>query len=258
MKLIALTLLTAALWAQEATPPPKPAPSPATSPRPVTRVMEFILDDGLKMQQIAALFAHRLHRIQVEPAVGLLVMTGSEADVNEVEAAIKRYYKPKPLEAGISGPANRNFEIILHVLYAKSEGNEVSVSASMQPVVQQLKLLTNLTSFRSIETQVLRVRSGEKIESNAILQWPEALERSSPQYQFRTTVRPKGVLIQCDNLHFSARTPYATGPDSFQYRETGFSTSVDLKPGQATVIGKSNASPKDGAIIAVLTAKFVD
>jgi hypothetical protein len=90
------------------------------------------------------------------------------------------------------------------------------------------------------------------------LQWPEAFDRSTPSYQFTSTVRPKGVLIQCDNFSFNARTPYATGPDSFQYRETGFFTSVDVKPGQATVIGKSNASPKDGALILVLTAKLVD
>jgi len=258
MKLIALTLFAAALWGQEAK--PMPSLSLATPPpRMTTRVMEFILDDGEKMQKIAQLFAHRLHRIQVEPSVGLVVMTGTEADVLEVESAIKRYYKPKPLEAGISGPPNRNFELVLQVLHASSTGTQTEVPTALQPVVQQLKQLTNLTSFRTVESEVIRIRSGERFETTGILQWPGVPDPAIPVYQFRTTVQPKGVLIQCDRLVFSARIPVPSGPNNqVQFGEIVIQTAVDLKPGQATIIGKASASSKDGALILVLTAKLVD
>lgn len=254
MKLLTLLTIAFAAFAQEAT-----APKPTPAPRVVSRVIEFVLDDGEKMQKIAGLFAHRLNRIIVEPSVGLLVMTGNEADVNEVEAAIKRYYKPKPLEPGFAGPPNRNFEINLQVLHASSEGNLEAVPATLLPVVQQLKQVTRLTSFRVIESQILRVRSGEEVEATGVLQWPGVPEKVSPMYQLRGVVKPKGVLIQCDKLRFGARIPYLSGaPDSYQFQELLISTSVDLKPNQLTVIGKANASVKDGALILVLTAKLAD
>ncbi len=249
MKLIPLLVLTSLGWAQEA---------PAVAPRPVTRVFEFVLDDAEKIQRLAELFGNRLQRAKVDPALGLVVLTGAEADVVEAEAAIKRYYKPKALEAAISGPPNRNFELVLHVLHARQEGTESLAPPSLQPVIQQLKQLTNLTSFRTVESQVLRVRSGEKAEVTGVLQSAEYPEKVASQYQFRIAVRPSGVKIRCDDLRFSARLPYAVGPDLHQFRELLFFTAVDLKPGQATVIGKANASAKDGAIILVLTANFVD
>ncbi len=254
MKLLSLAFVAIAAFSQEAAPQPKAAPAP----KRVTRVMEFILDDGEKMRKIAELFAHRLQRIQVEPSVGLLVMTGWEEDVTEVEAAIKRYYKPKPMEAGISGPPNRNFELVLHILQGTSGEALSDVPSSLQATVQQIKQVTNLSSFRAIESQVLRIRSGEKLFTNGVLLWPNVPLDSSPGYEFEAGVRPRGVYIQCDPLRFRARIPFVTAGGKFQYTDVAIQTAVDLKPGQATVIGKTNASLKDGSIILVLAAKFAD
>ncbi len=253
MKILILALFVISAFAQDA-----PVEKPADSTRIVTRVIEFILDDGEKMQKLAGMFAHRVHRINVEPSVGLVVITGREQDVIEVERAILRFYKPKPLEAGISGPANRNFELVLQVLYAKAEGSENSVPAGMQAVVQQLKQVTNLTSFRSIESQVIRIRNGEKVQTLGMLQWPDTPDRSTATYQFQATVKIKGLVIQCDELRYVARIPYVTAPEQYAFRDINIFTAVDLKPGQATVIGKANASAKDGAIVLVLTARLVD
>jgi hypothetical protein len=254
MKLLTLAFVTFVAFAQEPAPQAKSAPAP----KRVTRVMEFILDDGEKMRKIAELFAHRLQRIQVEPSVGLLVMTGWEEDVNEVEAAIKRYYKPKPMEAGIGGPPNRNFELVLHILQATSDGVQSDVPSSLQPSVQQLRQLTNLTSFRAIESQIVRIRSGEKLVATGILRWPNAPVDSSPNYEFEAVVKPRGVYIQCDQLKFRARIPFLNSNAKFQYTDVAIQTAVDLKPGQATIIGKTNASLKDGSVMLVLTAKLVD
>jgi hypothetical protein len=102
------------------------------------------------------------------------------------------------------------------------------------------------------------VRSGERFETSGVLQWPDVPEKSSPTYRFLSTVRPMGVKIQCDQLGFFASLPFATSADSFQTRDLKIVTSVDLKPGQATVIGKTNAANKDGSLVLVLSANFVD
>lgn len=256
MKLITLTLLAAALWAQEATPPP-PAANPT---RPVTRVIEFILDDGEKMQKLAQLFAHKLNRIQVEPALGLVVLTGPQAEVTEVEAAIKRYYKPKPLEAGFGGPPNRNFELTFHVLQGRNEGNEnAGIPTALGPAIQQLRAVSNLTSFRSLESQILRVRDGEKIGVTGLLNFSPSGESDSPRYDLSGKVHSKGAMIQVDDFRFQTRIlAPSSSPANRNYYEVAIYSSIDLKPGQVTVIGKTNASPKDGALILVLTAKLVD
>lgn len=255
MKLIALTLLTAALWAQEAAPPP----AAANPTRPVTRVIEFILDDGEKMQKLAQLFAHKLNRVQVEPALGLVVLTGPPTEVNEVEAAIRRYYKPKPMEAGISGPPNRNYELTLHVLQGQSDGNEaIGIPASLSPVVQQLKSVSTLTSFRALESQLIKVRDNQKIGTTGVLAFSQ-LNDEAARYEISGIVRSKGVMIQIDNLAFTARVPTVTvAANNTRFHDVAIFSSLDLKPGQATVIGKANAGPKSGALILILTAKLVD
>ncbi|MDX2268673.1 MAG: hypothetical protein NW208_11250 [Bryobacter sp.] len=242
MKLLTFFLLAASMFAQE----------------PVTRVFEFILDDGEKMQKLSALFAHKLARIQVEPALGLVVMTGSEAQVTEVEALLKKYYKPKALEAGISGPPNRNIELVTQILYARSEGSDSTYPATLQPIVQQLKQLTLLNSFNVVETQVVQLRNGTNFELRGTMQLPGIPESAATSYGYSGAMRISGTKIQGDKIRFSGRVPYRVGEGQYQFMEVALVTSFDLKPGQSTVIGKTNASTKDGSIILILTARLVD
>jgi hypothetical protein len=247
MKLLIIFLLAIAAVAQEATPKAKR----------VDRIVEFVPDGTDQMHRLANLFGSSV-AVKVEPTLGLVMLSGTEDQVEEAMKAILKYYKAKPGQAAPAGPG-RGIELTLHILQGKSEGNDMSgVPAALNPVIQQMKQVTNLTSFRSLETQIMRVRDGEKVETTGVLVWADVPDKALPVYQFRALVRAKGPVIQCDNLGFGGRVPYLTGGENYQYREVGVSTSLDVKPGQWTVIGKTNASAKEGAIILVLSAKFVD
>jgi hypothetical protein len=268
MKLILFTFCALAAIAQQAAEPkpePRPEPKPAAnaSPAPaagtrVTRVFEFVPDDAEQMQKLSQLVAASLARIHLEPALGLVAMTGSEEAVTEAERLLKQYYKSKPMQPGTSGIANRNVELVTQILYARTEGNENSYPASLQPVVQQLKQVTRLNSFSVVETQVARVRIGSEFNVSGTVQWPGNPESVPQTYQYKGLLKIAGAKIQIDQLRFGSRVPFRVGESQYQFMEVGLNTFVDLQPGQATVVGKTNASTKDGSIILVLTARLVD
>ncbi|GAB4364894.1 MAG: hypothetical protein OHK0021_08650 [Bryobacter sp.] len=242
MKLLTFFLLAASMFAQE----------------PVTRVFEFLPEDGEKMQKISAMFSNNSRRVLVEPALGLIVMTGPEAQVAEVETFLKKFYKPKALEGGISVSPNRNIELVTQILYARSEGNESNYPATLQPIVQQLKQLTQLNSFNVVETQVVRLRNGTNFELRGTMHLPGIPEMAATSYGYSGTMQISGAKVQGDKIRFSGRVPYRVGEGQYQFMEVALVTSFDLKPGQSTVIGKTNASTKDGSIILILTARLVD
>ena len=160
----------------------------------------------------------------VEPSLKLIDIWnehGNKEKLDEAEQLIRRYYKPK-----ISPARDKNVEVTLYVLNGKQGTAEPSDAPSqLAPVLQQIKQSTGLGTFKILEIQILRVREGNRVEASGVFAWPDINESASLQYQFR---------------------------------EVGINSSFDLKPNQIIVVGKSNASSKDGVIILVLSAKIVD
>jgi len=221
----------------------------------VHRIIEYTVDGTDHVQRLTALIQIPGVKVIADPVLGLVsIWAENEEKAGAAEAQFRKFFKPK---APIS--TERNVEVSLHVLYAKQEGNEMTeVPAILQPVVQQLKQVTLLSSFRSVETQILRIRSGKRIESSGVLTWSDVPDNVTPLLQFKAEVNATGTQIFLENLNFGVRVPNKVGENQFQYREVGITTSLDLKPGQLVVVGKTNVSPKEGALVLVLSAKLVD
>jgi hypothetical protein len=221
----------------------------------VTRIFEYEKDGTDQVHRLIPLMQTPGLKIQVDPVLGLVsIFTDSEEKAAAAEQTFRKHYKAKALVV-----ADRNVELTLHVLYAKAGSKEPSETVpALTPVIQQLKQATTLSTFRSVETQIVRVRSGKKVESSGVLNWTETPDNSSPTYQFQSKVSVDGNSIKLDELKFGVRVPFKVGENMFQFREVGITSTFDVKPGQLVVVGKTNTSGSDGALILVLTAKLVD
>jgi len=223
----------------------------------INRIIEFEPDGSDQIKNFEKLLGPSSVGFVVEPSLKLINIWTDAANkekLDEAEQLIRRYYKPK-----ISPARDKNVEVTLYVLNGKQGTAEPSDAPSqLAPVLQQIKQSTGLGTFKILEIQILRVREGNRVEASGVFAWPDTNESASPQYQFKADVAIANTNIQLNALKFGCRMPIKHSENQYQFREVGINSSFDLKPNQIIVVGKSNASSKDGAIILVLSAKIVD
>jgi hypothetical protein len=221
-----------------------------------SRIIEYEpdgTDQAIRFEKIFQLSNVFYHHDPVLKIVTFYADTKEKLD--ESEALFRRYYKPRQTNAA----ADRNIEITLNILHGKSGPAEKGdAPASLNAVIQQLKQVTNLTTFNNLETQILRVRDGKRIESSGVLVWQEVPESAAPNYNLRADLSLTGQSIKLNDARVGVRMPYKVGDNQYQFREVGINTSLDMKSGQQVVVGKTNASSKDGALIFVISARIVD
>ncbi len=240
MKLIAALILPALLFAQ---------------PTKVTRMIEYEPDGTDQMRKFEPLLVHLNVAMRTEPLVRLVSLQGPDKDsVDEAERIIRRYYKPKVAK----NEPDRNVELTLRILQGRNSPDPSDIPITLASVVTQLKQASQLTSFRLLESQILRIRDGAKVGANGVISWMDVPELVSPTYTFSSMVRLSGNTVQLDDLHFNIRMPVKGANENYSFRDVGISSTLDLTPVQQVVVGKTNASAKDGAIILVLSARIVD
>ena len=224
----------------------------------VNRIIEYEPDGTGQVHRFEKLLGPSNVGFFAEPTLKLINIWGqSKESVDEAEQLIRRYYKPKP--AVPEAIRDRNVEITLHILLGKSGSAEPNdAPPALNAVIAQLKQATTLTSFRNLETQILRVRDGKRVESSGVLNWADVPDAYAPLYQFSANVSVPGANIRLEDLKFGSRVPYKAGEAQYNFREVGVSSSFDVKPGQQVVVGKTNATGKDGALILVLAARIVE
>lgn len=222
-----------------------------------SRVLEYEPDGTDQAQRFSQMFQPTNVLYQFDPVLKIVLLQAETKEkLDEAEQLFRRYYKPRP--AG-NNP-DRNVEIILHILHGKSGPAEKGdAPASLNAVIEQLKQVTNLTTFNNVETQLLRVRDGKTVESSGVLAWQEVPENAYPTYNLSSGLSITGQSIRLNKLGVGVRMPYKTGEgNQYQFREVGINTSFDMKSGQQVVVGKTNTSSKDGALIFVISARIVD
>ena len=222
----------------------------------ISRTLEYEPDGTDQAERFYKVFQPNNVGYHFDPVLKIVTLYAETKEkLDESEAVFRRYYKPRP---AVTIP-DRNVEITLNILHGKSGPAEKGdAPASLNAVIQQLKQVTNLTTFNNLETQILRVRDGKKVESSGVLVWQEVPESAAPNYNLRADLSLTGQSIKFNDVRVGVRMPYKTGENLFQFREVGINTSLDMKSGQQVVVGKTNASSKDGALIFVISARIVD
>ncbi len=221
----------------------------------VNRVVEFTPDGTDTVNRLIATLQISDVSMKADTTLGLLnIVAKEEAKLDQAEALFRKYYKPRPVQK----PVERNIELNVTMILGKTAAGTTEVSPAMAPVVQQLKQATTLKTFTEVESQVVRTRSGQKVETAGQMLWEQLPNNAAPVYQMAADVYATPTTIQVQNLRFGARIPYKHSESTVLNREMSIGSSFDLKPGQTVVVGKSNVSSQDGALILVVTARLVD
>ena len=222
--------------------PPTPPPPTALIPGEVIRVIEVKSGANGVYQSLKTIF----------PGISLVnenrvLVRGTVSVVDMIEEAIKKLDTP-------TAEATQNVELTLQILQGSAEGAGGPVPGDLDATIKQLRSLFGFKSFKLLDTQIIRTRSGRAGELGG------ALPGSTRTFflYVTPTVNPPAApntakTIHLAQLRFTFRTPKLT--DATQFDQWTINTDLDAKEGQKTVVGKSNIPGTEDAIILVLTPK---
>jgi hypothetical protein len=166
-------------------------------------------------------------------------------------------------------------EVQLHLIVARkiSDGDEEKLPAGFDSVVKQLKSTFTFKSYRLATTLLNRVKNGGRLS----LRWvgspllaPSAATAATPGFnefnvqQVKLSQDEDGRdVVQMSNFNFGARIPIqissiaSTGNSVpvVQYEQTGITTDISMREGEATIVGTLNVGPSGDALIIVVSAK---
>lgn len=187
-----------------------------------------------------------------EPRAKYVTLSGPAELVQSIEDAIKKI--------DVAPALVKNIETTFHILLAGQSGEQGAVPKELDGVVQQLRGVFGLKSFRLLETAVIRGRDGS--ETSGAMSSPTKQETPARYYiRFaRTQVSgdEKAPRVRFDALQFSAYIQYtASNGQSFD-REATIKTDIDVGAGQKVVVGKTKVDATSQAIFLVVTARVVD
>lgn len=192
-------------------------------------------------------------RISSYAQTRMLTITGAPAVVSLLEATVKKI--------DVAPEVQRNVEATFYMILAAPQGESGSIPAELSGVVQQLRSVFGLKSFRVLETAVVRGREGRRLETNGLMAPVSKLDANA-YYTIQVSnmaisTTDKGSTIRLDGLRFNAKLP--TGNSThLQYSDAGFNTEIDIREGQKVVVGKSSIDTASQSIFLVVTAKVVD
>jgi hypothetical protein len=209
------------------------------------RIFEIKYADAAQLQRALAVF-----RGEIKFAGGrLLTVSAPKEIMPAIEDAIKRLDVPSP---------SKNAELTAFVLMASNEPNaDTAVTASLQPVISQLKSVLSYKSFQLLDTLIARGSDGHNINLRGVL----TIAGSPMPTNYTMTGsfaiddrNDKAPLLQVKNMRFGLKVPIENLGGGFSYQDIGVDTDVDIPRGQQVVVGKATYGMK--AFILVMTAKF--
>jgi hypothetical protein len=140
---------------------------------------------------------------------------------------------------------------------AQQEGS-ATVPADLEATVRQLRTLFPYKSYRVLDTEVLRGRDGRAVEASGTLPGGDNIFQIKYTPRVNSGAAPRSV--RTERFEFSLRTKIYTdaAKTQYQYQPTGIITELDVREGQKTVVGKSNLSGTEDAIILVISPKVIE
>jgi hypothetical protein len=173
-----------------------------------------------------------------------------------IEDAIKKLDVAPP-----PGPEARpapNVELTVQLLQGSAaDGQNGPIPADLESTVRQLRGLFTYKSYKLLDTQIFRARSGNLIETAGNIPGTQLSTFQFSAQPFVTAgTAPRSIRLARLRMSVNQPAPDATRP-------TGpFSTQIsgefDAKEGQKTVVGKANLVNSEDAIILVITPKIIE
>lgn len=237
MKKLCVLFFVGALLAlgqqQEAKPEPKPPEAQA--------VIQLKYGDA---NQIASLLDFPGITIHPNSSLHAIAIAGSKESVAALTEEIRKLDVPQ-----------KNVELTVYMILASSKTDGEPENPELAPVFKQLRGLFAYKSYRLIDSLMLRGRDGERNgQSQGSVEIPTSSGSARAPYRFRyfaLTVNSAGSAssVRIENLDFLLNGTGVNGD---------INTDIDVGEGQKVVVGKSNFTGGDDAIILVITAKILD
>ncbi len=210
--------------------------------------LKYIFPDSV--MPIVATFGRGNVVANQEPRARYVTISGPAELITSIEDAIRKIDVPPP--------PTKNIESTFHILLAGGQAGDVP--KELDGVVQQLRTVFGLKSFRLLETAVIRGRDGA--ETSGAMPSPTKQETPARYYikyqRAQVSGDDKTPRVRFDNLQFSAYIQYTAGDGKAFDREAMLKTDLDVGANQKVVVGKTNVDAASQSIFLVVTAKVVD
>lgn len=125
----------------------------------------------------------------------------------------------------------------------------------MEATARQLIALFQYKSYRLLDTQIFRARSGRSGNLSGTLPGSVQSFTFSAQPSLNSGPAPRTIRLAALRLSFTRPTVI---DGKTQYERSGIETEINEREGQKTVVGKSNIAGSDDAIILVVTLKVIE
>lgn len=240
--------LTVPAWGQEKEATQKPPDSGR-----VGKVIQIKYADPQRLGHLLFSFGGT---IQVDDQMKVLAVTGSPAQVETVEEAVKKLDVPPP-------PA-RNVELTAYYLMATPQPSQATdLPPELNEVAAQLKKVLNFRSFHLLNTTLVRIRDGEGAQIHGAAGHPPGgAEFGLSIHRMDVGAGEKEPTIHLRDLSFSiSESPTTIEPKGAATKNLShaeLSTDIDIPVGQKVVVGKTSFEMSDNAVVLVLTARVVD
>jgi hypothetical protein len=137
------------------------------------------------------------------------------------------------------------------------QGGDEGIPTELASTVKQLRTLFAYKGYRLTESFVLRGRDGAGANTSGNI--PNTNQTYDFRYRSASVTAGSPRVVHLDDLSLQVSTPTRAVDKDNQtiYRRVGIGTNLDAAEGQKVVVGKSNTSGTDDALILVVTAKVV-
>jgi hypothetical protein len=195
--------------------------------------------------------------VKADNQMGVLVVTGPEPAVATIEEMVKKLDVPPP------APALTSLELTGYLVSGSLQSRADDIPADLAGTVKQLHSLFPYKSYRVLDTFVLR-GTASPTQHNSTAVTSGILPGTNSEYHFAynaaiispTTLRS----VRLNNMSLAISTPTGERDEKGKQamRSVGISAEVDIPEGQKVVVGKSNFTGGDDALILVLSVKILD
>jgi hypothetical protein len=165
---------------------------------------------------------------------------------------------------GSEAAIGRNIDMTMTFLKCstKAPAGTSALPADLESVAKQLRAATQYKDIEVWDVVPLRLQEGKVTEESLRLPgsvvpggaFPTANIRIHPE---SVTHKDLGRYVRFEQVKIGFRIPVSTGA-SFQFIESGLTTSGDFLEGQKTVLGKVSGMEEDTAIFVVIALKVLD
>ena len=231
--------LLPAMMAQDSPPPVAAAPGGWSSQ---TIQLKYV-----GAEQVRRVFSGQSYVMQVDYEQNSLTVRGPRAFVTDVEETAKRL--------DVAPPVPKNIEITIYLVGAVVPVvPAVELPSELTALNKEIKATMGVQSFRVVDSQVIRVRSGTSGNATSLGPQQDGLAAFS-SFRFQSVTIIPGNAIGVNGLQLGLNIPAkATSTPPQLGAEIGIAADIDVMENQPTIVRRAGT---DKPLIVIVRAKVI-